>query len=214
MLDNFAKLLPQLIEGAGVTFGIFAVTLVLSLPLGFIVSLMRISRFRVVRFVSGVYIWIMRGSPLILQLVAVYYGLVYVGITLENYQAAGIAFVLNYAAYLAEIFRGGIQSIPEGQYEASRVLGLSNWQTMLRVVMPQALKRSLPAIGNEANILVKDSALLYAIGMSDVLRVMQQASIRTFSFQPFILALLFYLLFTFLLERGWALVEKRFGYKE
>ncbi len=213
-MDSFLRLIPGLVEGMGVTLGIFAFTLVFSLPLGFVVSLLRMSKNRVVRSITGFYIWFMRGSPLLLQVIAIYYGLVYVGITFEDYQAAGIAYVLNYAAYFAEIFRGGIQSIPEGQREAAQVLGLTRRQTLARVILPQALKRSLPAIGNEANILVKDSSLLFAIGMSDVLRMMQAASIRLASFQPFIMALIFYLIFSFLLERVWVLVEKRFGYKE
>ena len=214
MLEYFARLLPQMLEGSLLTLGIFGVTIVLSLPLGFLVSLARISKFRVVRFVTGVYILIMRGSPLLLQLIAVYYGLPRLGIVFERFEAGVVAFALNYAAYLAEIYRGGIQSVPEGQYEGARVLGLTKRQTMLRVILPQALKRSLPAIGNEATILVKDSALLYAIGMTDLLRVVEIASIRDFRFEPFIFAFIFYIVFSFLLERLWSYIEKRFGYKE
>ena len=214
MLEYFARLLPQMLEGSLLTLGIFGVTIVLSLPLGFLVSLARISKFRVVRFVTGVYILIMRGSPLLLQLIAVYYGLPRLGIVFERFEAGVVAFALNYAAYLAEIYRGGIQSVPEGQYEGARVLGLTKRQTMLRVILPQALKRSLPAIGNEATILVKDSALLYAIGMTDLLRVAEIASIRDFRFEPFIFAFIFYIVFSFLLERFWSYIEKRFGYKE
>ncbi len=214
MLEYFVRLAPQLLEGAQITLAIFGVTIVFALPLGFLVSLARISKFRAVRFITGVYIWIMRGSPLLLQLIAIYYGLPRLGIVFERFDAAIVAYVLNYAAYLAEIYRGGIQSVPEGQYEAARVLGLTKRQTMLRVILPQALKRSLPAIGNEVNILVKDSALLYAIGITDLLRVAQIASSRDFRLEPFVFAVIFYLIFTFLLERLWNVIEKRFGYKE
>ncbi len=214
MFEYFARLLPQLLEGSKVTLAIFGVTIVLALPLGFLVSLARISKFRAVRFVTGVYILIMRGSPLLLQLIAIYYGLPRLGIVFDRFEAGVVAFVLNYAAYLAEIYRGGIQSVPEGQYEASRVLGLTKRQTMLRVILPQALKRSLPALGNEAIILVKDSALLYAIGMTDLLRVAQVASIRDLRLEPFVFAFVFYIIFSFLLERVWSYIERRFGYKE
>lgn len=213
-MEVVTKYFPALLDGLKNTLGLFGVTLVLSLPLGILVCLMRMSRVSVLRGFAGTLIWILRGSPLILQVVAVYYGLGYLGIPIERFPAACLAFVVNYAAYLAEIYRGGIQSISRGQYEAADVLGLTRAQTLLRIVLPQAIKRCVPAIGNEAIILIKDTALAYCIGISDLLRAAQNASIRDFSMMPVLIAAVFYLLMNFIMERVLMRAEKGFAYYE
>lgn len=213
-MDEVIKYIPPLMRGLGVTLGLFGYTLLFSLPLGFLVCLMRMSRVKLLKNIAGVYIWLLRGSPLILQVVAVYFGLGYMGLPIGRFEAACLAFIINYSAYMAEIFRGGIQSIGRGQHEAADVLGLTRTQTMLQVVLPQAVKRCIPAIGNEYIILIKDTALVYVIGITDLMRVAQNASVRDFVLTPLAIAAVFYLLMNFIMERLLALAEKRCAYYE
>lgn len=213
-MDYLAKLLPAMLKGTGMTLAIFAITLVLSLPLGLIVSLLRVSRNRVVAKVIEIYCWIMRGTPLLLQLMFVYYGLPVISpsLTLPAFPCAIIAFTLNYTAYFVEIFRGGIQSIEKGQLEAADVLGLTRFQTMRRIVLPQAVKRVLPSLGNEVITLVKDTALVYTISIHELLRVTQIAATRDFRSEAFIVAGLIYLFLTFVCTRLQKRVEDKFAY--
>jgi len=213
-LDSVIKYLPGLLSGTAVTLRLFIITLVLSLPLGFILAQVRMSRSRIVQVICKGYIWVLRGSPLVLQVVAVYFGLGRLRIPIDRFSAACLAFVLNYAAYLAEIFRGGIESIDRGQHEAASVLGLTRIQTAIHIILPQAMKRCVPAIGNEAIILIKDTALVYVIGIADLLRTATNFSIKDFDMTPLLVAAVFYLAMTFVMERVIAFVEKRLAYYE
>ena len=213
-MDYVLQILPHLIEGTGVTLQVFAITLVLSMPLGLVLALLRISRFGVVSGAVNGYIWLMRGTPLMLQMLFIYFALPFVpviGIKLPDFPAAIVAFVLNYAAYFAEIFRAGIQSIGRGQYEAARVLGMTYPQTMRRIVLPQVIKRILPPVSNETITLVKDTSLIYVLAMNDLLRAARGIVQRDFSTTPFIVAGAFYLLMTLVLTYGFQRLEKKYA---
>ena len=183
-LKYIAEILPALLSGAGMTLSIFFWTLILATPLGILVSLGEKSKFKPLRWLVNFYVWIMRGTPLLLQLIFVFYGLPIIHIVFPRYQAALFAFVLNYAAYFAEIFRGGFQSIDEGQFEAAKVLRLNRWQTMTKIIIPQVIKIVLPSIGNEVINLVKDSSLVYVIGLGDLLRAGNVAMARDVTLVP------------------------------
>lgn len=200
-----------MLEGSTVTLEIFCVTLALSLPLGLFAALGRLSRFRMLSRLLEVYIWIMRGTPLMLQLLFVYFALPMIGIMLPDIAAALLAFVLNYAAYFAEIFRAGIQSIDRGQYEGAKVLGMNYPQTMRRIVMPQVIRRVLPPLSNEFITLVKDTSLIYVLALNDLLRAARGIVQRDFTITPFIVAAVFYLLMTLLLTWMFQSLEKRYA---
>ena len=148
-MDYVIRIIPQMLEGSIVTAQIFFCTIVLSLPLGLILSMGRASRFKVLQSIIAFYVWVMRGTPLMLQLLFFYFALPAVGIRFDDFTAAMIAFVLNYAAYFCEIFRSGIQAIPKGQYEAAHTLGMNYVQTMRRIIMPQVFRIILPPVSNE-----------------------------------------------------------------
>lgn len=212
-MDYILTIIPALLEGLQVTLKMFAVTIVLSLPLGIVLSLARISKIAPLRHLTGAYIYIMRGTPLMLQILFIYYGLPFIikGLELSDYPAAIIAFVLNYAAYFAEIFRGGIQSMERGQYEGAKVLGLTYIQTMRRVILPQVVKRVLPPVANETISLLKDTSLVYVLAMNDILRMTRSIVQRDFDTTAFVVAGVFYLFFTFILTRLFGYLEKRFA---
>ena len=213
-MDYVLQILPHLIEGTGVTLQVFAITLVLSMPLGLVLALLRISRFGVVSGAVNGYIWLMRGTPLMLQMLFIYFALPFVpviGIKLPDFPAAIVAFVLNYAAYFAEIFRAGIQSIGRGQYEAARVLGMTYPQTMRRIVLPQVIKRILPPVSNETITLVKDTSLIYVLAMNDLLRAARGIVQRDFSTTPFVVAAAFYLIKTLVLTYIFQRMEKKYA---
>jgi len=216
-MESFFKLLGSMFQGLGTTLSIFFVTAILSLPLGLLLALARISKFKALSIFVGVYIWVLRGTPLLLQLFFVFYGLPYipyVGVTLDRMTAAYISFVLNYAAYFAEIFRAGIQSIDKGQYEASKALGLTYWQTMRRIILPQTIRRVLPPVSNEIITLVKDTALVYSIGVSELLKVARNAVYRDAVTYPFAIAAVFYLVMTYVLTKLFNWLEKRYSVYE
>jgi polar amino acid transport system permease protein len=203
------------------TLGIFALTLVCSIPLGMILALLMNSRIKPLKWILNVYVWLMRGTPLLLQLIFVFYGLPllkfavggYVfSFTMSRFGSALFAFILNYTAYFAEIFRGGIQSIPRGQYEAAKVLRLSRWQTARKIVIPQVIKIVLPSVGNEVINLVKDSSLVYVVGLGDLLKAGKIAMSRDVTLLPLILVGMIYLamtaVFTFILKH----LEKHYQY--
>ena len=207
-------ILPPLLQGTGVTLQVFAITLALSVPLGLALALMRISRFKTLSGLVNGYIWLMRGTPLMLQMLFIYFALPFVpviGIRLPDFPAAIVAFVLNYAAYFAEIFRAGIQSIDRGQYEGARVLGLTYAQTMRRIVLPQVIKRILPPISNETITLVKDTSLIYVLAMNDLLRAARGIVQRDFTTTPFLVAAAFYLIMTLVLTYGFQRLEKKYA---
>lgn len=200
-----------MLEGTQVTLQIFFITLIASLPLGLLAALGRISEIKPLSRFMEFYIWLMRGTPLMLQLLFVYFALPMVGIMLPDIAAALLAFTLNYAAYFAEIFRAGIQSISRGQYEAAKTLGLTHTQTMQRIVIPQMIRHVLPPVSNETINLVKDTSLIYILAMNDLLRVARTIVQREFDMTPFVVAAVFYLIMTFVLTWGFKKLEAHYG---
>jgi len=211
-MDYILMLLPSMLKGLTVTLKLFFLTLMLALPLGILMGMARISRFKPLKWFMEFYVWLFRGTPLLLQLLFMYFGLMTIGILLEREFAAYLAFVLNYSAYLAEIFRAGIQSIDRGQYEAADVLGLNRFQTMKNIVLPQVFKRVLPPIGNEVINLVKDTALIYVLAISELSRVARTHVMRDDTFVPFIIAAIFYLIMTGTVQQFFKWLESRFDY--
>ncbi len=206
------SIIGPLAQGAVVTLKLFFITLALALPLGLALALVRISRYRSASAAVNGYIWLMRGTPLMLQLLFVYFALPFVpviGIRLPDFPAAVVAFALNYAAYFAEIFRAGIQSIDRGQYESAKALGFSYGQTMRHIIMPQVIKRILPPMSNETITLVKDTSLIYVLALNDLLRAARGIVQRDFTITPFVVAAVFYLLMTLVLTWLFQRVEKR-----
>lgn len=213
-MDYLMSITPTIADGLWVTISLFLVVNVLSLPLGIVLSLLRLSPFRILRRIVAVYVYVMRGTPLMLQILFVYYGLPfipYVGVQLDDTTAAIISFVLNYGAYLCEIFRGGIQSIPKGQYEGAKVLGLTYRQTMWKIILPQVVKRILPPLANETINLLKDTSLVYILAMNDILRITRGIVQRDFDTSAFIVAAIFYLGMTFILTKIFDYLEKRYS---
>ena len=210
-MDKTLDTILLMLEGSTITLEIFCVTLALALPLGLFAALGRLSHFRLLNRLLEVYIWIMRGTPLMLQLLFVYFALPMVGILLPDIAAALLAFVLNYAAYFAEIFRSGIQAVPRGQFEAARALGMSAPLTMRRIVLPQVLRITLPPVSNETINLVKDTSLVYILAMNDLLRVARTIVQREFDMTPFLIAGIFYLAMTAVLTYGFKKLEAHYG---
>ena len=210
-MDKTLDTMLLMLEGSTITLEIFCVTLALSLPLGLFAALGRLSRFRLLSRLLEIYIWIMRGTPLMLQLLFVYFALPMVGIRLPDIAAALLAFTLNYAAYFAEIFRAGIQSIGRGQYEAAKSLGMTYTQTMRRIIVPQMIRHVLPPVSNETINLVKDTSLIYILAMNDLLRVARTIVQREFDMTPFFVAAVFYLAMTFVLTWGFKKLEAYYG---
>ena len=213
-MDYALSLLGPLGQGALVTLKLFVITLVLAVPLGLVLALARLSRLKPLSAGVNGYIWLMRGTPLMLQMLFIYFALPFVpviGIRLPDFPAAIVAFVLNYAAYFAEIFRAGIQSIDRGQYEGARVLGMTYAQTMRRIVLPQVIKRILPPISNETITLVKDTSLIYVLAMHDLLRAARGIVQRDFTTTPFVVAAAFYLVMTLVLTLAFQRLEKKYA---
>jgi polar amino acid transport system permease protein len=209
------EITQYIMMGIGVTLKVFAITLVCSIPIGAIFAIGKLSRFRVIRFLLGLYTWVFRGTPLLLQLFFTYYGLAIItggAISLEPAAAAYITFVLNYAAYFTEIFRAGIQSIGKGQYEASKALGMSPWLTMRRNILPQAVKIILPPMGNEAINLVKDTALCSVITVTEILRNASRIMSKDFNITALVIAALVYLVLTFLIIQLFRKLEQKYSY--
>lgn len=203
----------QMLEGTLTSLQVFVLTLVFSLPLGFVVARGRMSKNPVLRGIVNLYIQIMRGTPLILQLIFVYFAPFYLlGVSYDRFTAVIVAFVLNYSAYFAEIYRSGLQSIEKGQYEASKVLGFSKTHTFFFIVLPQVIKRILPSLGNEVVTLVKDTALAQTIGVSELFRVAQNAASRTFSTMPIFIAGVFYFVMNYVVSKVFDLFEKKMNY--
>lgn len=211
----FDMLIPMTIEGLKITIGVFLVTLICSIPLSIIVAKLRMSKNKFIANLTGVYIYIMRGTPLLLQLMFIFFGFHFVpviGFAFGRYQAILIAFILNYTAYFSEIFRGGINSIDEGQIEASAVLGLSKAYTFRKVILPQVIKNVMPSIGNEVITLVKDTSLVYILGVSDILKAAKAVSNTYSTFVPYIFVGIVYLLITAVLTKILTKVENKYNY--
>lgn len=210
-LSYIATLMPALMQGLAQTLKLFALTLVFSLPLGLVFTLGSISRVPPLRWVSRIYIWIFRGTPLMLQLFFIYYGLPFMGLTFDRFPAAVLTFVLNYAAYFAEIYRAGIQSIDRGQHEAAKTLGFTPWQTMRYIIIPQTVSRVIPPVCNETITLVKDTALVTAIGVGELLKAAQGAVNRDVNITAYAVAALIYLVITFVMTMAYERLERYFS---
>lgn len=207
------QLLLQMLGATSVTLEVFFLTLLFSLPLGFVVARGRMSKNKLVSGIVNIYIMIMRGTPLILQLIFVYFAPYYLfKASYDRFTAVIIAFVINYAAYFAEIYRSGFQSIPRGQYEASQVLGFTRAHTFFRIVLPQVFKRILPALAGEVITLVKDTALAQTIGVAELFRLAQNASARQFSTTPIFIAGVFYFIMNAVVSRFFDWIEKKMAY--
>ena len=208
-------MITKMSEGLSRTCAIFFLTLLFALPLGLLVSLLRMSKNRVVSAIMKVYISVLRGTPLMLQLLAVTYGPYYLfglRVAQEKLIPVVIAFSLNYAAYFAEIYRGGIESMPQGQYEAAAVLGYSRFQCFMRIILPQVIKRIIPAVTNEVVTLVKDTSLAFAVAYQEMFTIGKQIANSQTSFMPFVIAGVFYFVFNAVV--GWVMgrFEKRLNY--
>lgn len=211
-MSYILEILPSLLSGAATTLQVFALVLVFSIPLGIMLAFSMQIRLKPLQWLLHIYIWIMRGTPLLLQLIFIYYVLPSIGIRLDRIPAAIIVFTLNYAAYFAEIFRGGISSIPTGQYEAAKVLKFTPVQTIRLIILPQVVKIVLPSVFNEVMTLVKDTSLVYALGISDLILASRTAANRDASLAPMFVAGLIYLLLIGLATLIAKQVEKKFSY--
>lgn len=197
------------------TCGIFFITLILSLPLGFLVYFGRVSRFSLLRAIVKVFISVMRGTPLMLQLLIWYFGPYYLfNMPIRNYRFTAIVlgFAFNYAAYFAEIYRGGIEAMPKGQYEAAAVLGYSRVQTFVKIILPQVIKNVLPSVTNEIITLVKDTSLAFTLAYQEVFSLAKQLSSANTSFVPFVIAGIFYYIFNYAVAFSMEGVEKALDY--
>ncbi|CAK1222753.1 amino acid ABC transporter permease [Fructobacillus fructosus] len=208
-MENVMTFLPGILAGLQMTLGVFFITIIGSVPLGILASLAMKSPYFTIRWLVNGYIWIMRGTPLLLQLIFIYYGLAMVGVSFTRFEAAAFAFIINYAAYLAEIFRGGLQSIPQGQFDAAKVLGLSKGQTFFKVILPQVVKIVVPSFGNEVVNLVKDTSLIYVIGLGDILRAGSIAAARDVTLVPYLIVGVLYLIMTAVVTITLRASEKR-----
>lgn len=210
-MDYVIYIIPQMLAGIGVSLNIFVLTLLFAIPLGFLMALGRMSKIQPLRKVVEFYVWIMRGTPLMLQLFFFYFALPAVGILLSDFNAAIVAFVFNYSAYFCEIFRSGIGAIPKGQYEAAHTLGMSYTQTMRRIILPQVVRIVLPPMSNETITLVKDTSLVYVLAMNDLMRTTRNLVQRDFNMTPFLVAAVFYLFATFILTKVFDHIEKKYS---
>ncbi|MBF7096182.1 amino acid ABC transporter permease [Alkalibacter mobilis] len=211
-MDYLMDMAPLMLQGLKTTLWLFVFTALGSIPLGMVVCILRLSRYKPLQKAMQLYILFMRGTPLLLQLIFIFFGLPVIGIVINRESAALLAFILNYAAYFAEIFRGGILSISQGQYEASTVLGLSKTQTFFGVILPQVVKRVLPPGGNELITLVKDTSLAYILGLGDVLRASRTLTNKQASLVPLFLAGLIYLVLVGIVTYGLKRAETKFDY--
>lgn len=209
---NFQLLIQEMLKGTQFTVLIFLLTLLFSLPLGLIVSFGRMSKYKIIRYPVQLYLLIMRGTPLMLQLMFVFFGMPLIGIVFDRFTACIIAFSLNYAAYFAEIYRGGIESISQGQYEASRVLCFTRGQTFFKIVLPQVVKRILPPMGNEFITLVKDTSLALTISVVELMNITKMFANSSVSVVPYIVAALFYLIMNGVVTLFFSAAEKKLSY--
>ena len=210
-MGEAAVIWGRLTESFWLNCQLFGLTLLFAIPLGLVVAFGSMSRFAPLRGVVKTFVWAIRGTPLMLQLLFVYFALPLAGIKLPDTAAALLAFTLNYTAYFAEIFRAGIQSINKGQYEAAHMLGMTYPQTMWHIIIPQMVRRVLPPMSNETINLVKDTSLIYILAMNDLLRAARTIVQREFDMTPFVVAACFYLGMTFVLTWVFKRLEDHFG---
>lgn len=212
---SLVTMILKMSEGLGRTCAIFFLTILFSMPLGMIVALLRMSKSKVVSGVTRFIISILRGTPLMLQLLAVTYGPYYLfGISVSRNKLIPvvIAFAINYAAYFAEIYRGGIESISKGQYEAAEVLGYSKLQTFMRIILPQVIKRIMPSVTNEVVTLVKDTSMAFTVSYQEMFTIGKQIANSQTSFMPFIVAGVFYFVFNAIVDFVMGKIEKKLNY--
>ena len=212
---SLMTMIVKMSEGLGKTCAIFFLTLLFSLPLGMIVALLRMSKLKIVSAVTRFIITVLRGTPLMLQLLAVTYGPYYLfgtAVARNKLIPVVIAFAINYAAYFAEIYRGGIESIPLGQYEAAEVLGYTKTQTFMRIILPQVIKRIMPSITNEVVTLVKDTSMAFTVSYQEMFTIGKQIANSQTSFTPFLVAGVFYYVFNVIVDYVMGRVEKRLDY--
>ncbi|MBQ2766821.1 MAG: amino acid ABC transporter permease [Clostridia bacterium] len=214
---DWGTIFKILMQGIGYTLAVFAVTIVLSIPLGLLLTFASRSRIAPLRWLTRGYVFVIRGTPLMLQLFFVYFGLPFLPVIgpylkLGRLAAANIAFVLNYAAYFCEIFRGGLLSIDRGQYEAAKVLGFGRFRTMMQIILPQMIKVALPSVANETITLVKDTALVSVIGLSDLMELSKKLVNSMVNVTPYIIAAMIYLVLIFGLTKLFEQLEKKAAY--
>lgn len=213
-IDYLIKITIPMLQGAQMTVLLFFIAIIVSIPLGFLITLMAKSSNKGLAAFAHSYIYVLRGTPLLLQLLFICFGLPLLPVVgeylvMDRFVAACVGFILNYAAYFAEIFRGGLLAIDKGQYEAAQVLGFNKWQTTTKIILPQMFRVALPAVSNESISLVKDTALLYAVAVPELLHFAQTAVNRDFTIMPFFVAGIIYLLMTLLLTLFFKWLEKR-----
>lgn len=216
--DYLITILKPMLVGAQTTILLFIIAIVVSIPLGFVLTLALRSSIKPISWLAQIYIYVMRGTPLLLQLLIITFGLPMIPVIgeyliLDRFVAATLGFILNYAAYFAEIFRGGLLAIDKGQYEAAKVLGFNKWQTTIKIVLPQMFRIALPSVANESITLVKDTALLYAVAVPELLHFAQTAVNRDFTIIPFFVAGVIYLIMTIILSMFFKWLEKRFKFE-
>ena len=212
---SLMTMIVKMSEGLSKTCAIFFLTLLFSLPLGMIVALLRMSKVKIVSAITRFIITVLRGTPLMLQLLAVTYGPYYLfgtNVARNKLIPVVIAFAINYAAYFAEIYRGGIESIPIGQYEAAEVLGYTKFQTFLRIILPQVIKRIMPSVTNEVVTLVKDTSMAFTVSYQEMFTIGKQIANSQTSFVPFVVAGVFYYVFNAVVDYLMGRIEKRLDY--
>jgi polar amino acid transport system permease protein len=210
--------IPQMAIGCGVTIELFLIVFLVSIPFGLVLTFLYTTKNRVINKVVGLYILVMRGTPLLLQIFFIYYGLPcipvigrYLSIT-DRFTAGAIAFIFNYGAYFAEIFRGGLLAVDKGQYEAAKVLGMTEMQTRFKIIIPQMFRIVLPSVSNEAIVLIKDTALITAIGLTDLLKVTKNIVNSTTNISAFAVAAVFYLVMSYVLTVIFRFIEKKLAF--
>jgi len=211
-LSYILEIMPQVLDGLKVTLEVFALTLILSIPLGIVIAVMRTSKVLILSKISGAYVLVMRGTPLLLQIIVIFFGLPLFGIKVDRFPSAILAFTLNYGAYFGEIFRAGIISIDDGQVEGAQVLGLSSKDILFRIILPQAFKRVIPPVANEITTLIKDTSLVYVVGMDEMLKVGKTAANRDVSLVPLLIVGVVYLIVIAILSQALKKIEEKYDY--
>lgn len=211
MSTNLIDVTGFILKGGLISLKLFIIVGILSVPLGIIIAIGKISNIKPLRSILSLYTWIFRGTPLLLQLFFTYFGLPVIGIRLEPLTAASLAFTINYGAYLAETFRAGIESVDKGQFEAAKALGMNYRQTMIQIILPQATRNVLPPVCSEAINLIKDTALVASIGVGDLLRAAKEVVTRDFTITPFIIAAIVYLVVSSLLVLMFRKLENKYS---
>ncbi len=211
-MDYIIQTAEYLASGAWISTKIFFITLIFSFPIGVIIAVVLKSKSKVIQSIIRLYTWLFRGTPLMLQLFLFMYGLPALGFYVDRMMVAYIGFILNYAAYFTEIIRAGIESIPKDQYEASAVMGAHKIQIYRFVILPQAIRKELPTITNEVITLIKDTALVTVIAISDILRNVKEVVSRDFTISPFVLAAIFYLLFSYVIVKIFRSIEQKYDF--